>query len=68
MKIIVSKNLKIIEPNESIKDYVEEKLVIKNPDYERNKRLGYSNWNTPMNLVFFETNGKELILPFRLPA
>lgn len=64
MKIIVSNNIRIEAPDEKIKNYAEEKLVIKNPDYIRNERLGYSNWNTPINLTFYEINGNELILPF----
>jgi len=64
MKIIVSNNIRIQEPDEKIKNYAEEKLVIKNPDYIRNERLGYSNWKTPRNLTFYEINGKEIIMPF----
>ncbi len=64
MKIIVSNVIRVIEPDEMIKNYAEEKLVIPNPDYERNKRLGYSNYTTPMHLVYYEINGNELILPF----
>lgn len=64
MKIIVSNNIRIQEPDERIKSYVEKKLVILNPDYIRNERLGYSNYKTPRHLVFYEINGNELILPF----
>lgn len=64
MKIIVSNNIRIIEPDEQIKDYAEKKLVMLNPEYLRNERLGYSNYKTSMHLVFYEINGDELILPF----
>lgn len=64
MKIIVSNNIRVINPDERIKNYAEEKLVIENPDYIRNQRLGYSNYKTPKHLVFYEINGNELILPF----
>lgn len=64
MKIIVSNNIKICQPDEKIKEYAETYLVINNPDYSRNKRLGYSNWKTPKKLVYYEINGDELILPF----
>lgn len=64
MKIIVSNNIRVQEPDERIKDYVEKELVIPNPDYLRNERLGYSNYRTPRYLVFYEINGNELILPF----
>ena len=64
MKIIVSNNIRIQEPDELIKKYAEETLVITNPDYLRNERLGYSNYKTSRFLVFYEINGNELILPF----
>lgn len=64
MKIIVSNTIRVIEADERIKKYAEEKLVIENPDYIRNQRLGYSNYKTPRCLVFYEINGNELILPF----
>lgn len=64
MKIIVSNNIKVEEPDEKIKDYAEKELVIQNPDYLRNERLGYSNYKTSRYLVFYEINGNELILPF----
>ncbi len=64
MKIVVSNNIKIREPDEKIKDYAEKSLVIPNPDYIKNERLGYSNYKTARFLVFYEINGNELILPF----
>ena len=64
MKIIVSNTIRVVDPDERIKNYAEVNLVIKNPDYERNERLGYSNYKTSKFLVFYEINGNELILPF----
>ena len=64
MKIIVSNNIKIQNPDEKIKDYAEKNLVIQNPDFTRNERLGFSNYRTSRFLVYYEINGNELILPF----
>lgn len=64
MKIIVSNNIRVQEPDNRIKEYAEKELVMSNPDYLRNERLGYSNYKTPRYLVFYEINGNELILPF----
>lgn len=64
MKIIVSNNIRIEDPDEKIKNYAENNLVMINPDYIRNARLGYSNYKTHKYLVFYEINGNELILPF----
>lgn len=64
MKIIVSNNIRVQEPDSKIKDYAETNLIITNPDYIRNERLGFSNYKTPRTLAFYEINGNELILPF----
>ena len=36
MKIVVSNNIRVKEPDEKIKDYVEKELLILNPDYLKN--------------------------------
>lgn len=64
MKIIVSNNIRIVEPDEKIKDYAETNLVIKNPQYEQLQRLGKWTGNTPKYLAWYEIDGKDLILPF----
>lgn len=64
MKIIVSNNIRIQNPDKKVKEYVEENLVIPNPDYIKNQRLGFSNYKTAKYLVFYEMDGDELILPF----
>lgn len=64
MKIIVSNNIRIQQPDERIKEYAETNLVIENPDYIRLKRLNKWTGNTPRYLVWYEINGDELILPF----
>lgn len=64
MKIIVANNIRVEDPDEKIKNYAENELVMINPDYLRNARLGYSNYKTHKYLVFYEINGNELILPF----
>jgi len=64
MRIIVSNNIRIVEPDERIKNYAETQLVMQNPDYIRNERLGYSNYKTPKFLAFYEIDGNELVLPF----
>lgn len=64
MKIIVANNIRIQKPDNKIKEYAENNLVMVNPDYVRNERLGYSNYKTARYLVFYEINGNELILPF----
>lgn len=64
MKYIINNKIRIINPTNEMKNYVEENLVIKNPEYIRNERLGYSNWKTPRFLVWYEIDGHDLIVPF----
>lgn len=64
MEIIVGNNIRIINPDEKIKDYAETNLVIKNPQYEQLQRLGKWTGNTPKYLAWYEIDGKDLILPF----
>ena len=64
MEIIVGNNIRIINPDEKIKDYAETNLVIKNPQYEQLQRLGKWKGNTPQYLAWYEIDGKDLILPF----
>ena len=64
MKIIVSNNIRIINPDEKIKEYAETNLVMKNPQYEQLQRLGKWTGNTPQYLAWYEIDGKDLILPF----
>lgn len=64
MKIIVSNNIRVQEPDKMIKNYAEANLVMPNPDYIKNERLGYSNYKVPRYLVYYEIKEDELILPF----
>ena len=64
MKYIINNKIRIVNPTNEMKNYVEENLVIKNPEYIRNERLGYSNWKTPRFLVWYEIDGNDLIVPF----
>lgn len=64
MEIIVGNNIRIINPDEKIKEYAETNLVIKNPQYEQLQRLGKWTGNTSKYLAWYEIDGKDLILPF----
>lgn len=64
MKIIVSNCIRIKDADNNLKDYVESNLVIINPDYIRNARMGFSNYKTPQYLIFYEIDGDDYILPF----
>ena len=60
MRYIVSNTIRIVDPTERMKDYVEEKLVIKNPQFEQLQRLGKWTGNTPHFLVRYYDLGQCL--------
>lgn len=64
MKYIISNNIRIQNPTEEMKDYVEENLVIENPQYNQLKRLGKWTGNISRYLVWYEIDGNDLIVPF----
>lgn len=64
MKYIISNNIRIQNPTDEMKDYVEENLVIENPQYNQLKRLGKWTGNVSRHLVWYEIDGNDLIVPF----
>lgn len=64
MKYIINNKIRIVNPTDKIKDYVEENLVIENPQYNQLKRLGKWTGKTPKYLVWYEIDGNDLIVPF----
>lgn len=64
MKYIISNNIRIQNPTDEMKDYVEENLVIENPQYNQLKRLGKWTGNVSRYLVWYEIDGNDLIVPF----
>ncbi len=64
MKIIVGKNIRISDANTDIVNYISKELVLQNPKFEENLRLGYSNYGTQAKLYYFIKNGNDFIIPF----
>lgn len=64
MKFILSNELVIENPSQEIERYVKENLVLNNPQYELNERMGFYNGKTPKKIHFYRTEGNNLILPF----
>lgn len=54
MKIIVSNLIEIIDPTKEIKDYCKNELTIKNPDYEKKRRMGIWLAKTPKEIKLYD--------------
>lgn len=64
MKYIINNKIRIVNPTNEMKDYVEKNLVIKNPQYEQLQRLGKWTGNILRFLVWYEIDGNDIIVPF----
>lgn len=64
MEFVVGKKILIKNPDEKIKQYCKNQLILKNPDYYKKKRMGKWVGNTPAEIVLYEKYGNDLLLPF----
>ena len=64
MQILIDNVLRILNPTDEIKKYCKEELEIYNPQFLQNKRLGFSNYNVPKKLCWYEKRGNDIIVPF----
>lgn len=64
MNIVISKDLKIENPNQEVIEYCEKKLTIDNPDYITAERVGRYTGNIERKIKLYVKNGSSYILPF----
>ena len=64
MHIIIDNILRILNPTDEILKYCKEELEIDNPQFTQNKRLGFSTYNIPRKLCWYEKRGSDVIVPF----
>ena len=64
MQIKVSNNIIITEPTPQIKQYCNDNLILPNPDFHKLERLGKWTGGTPKEIVLYEVQGDDYILPF----
>ena len=68
MKLIVGKDIKIIEPTNDILEYCANNLVMKNPEYAKKKHMGFFVGNISEEIYLFKqdmTNGISTVtLPY----
>lgn len=63
MKINISNLIHIVEPNEKVKQYCKDKLVFKNPDYDKKRRMGIWLGGTPKQIKLYDIYDNDYYLP-----
>lgn len=64
MQITIGSTITINQPNEAIKKWCKENLIIPNPEYSKKLRMNFWLGNTPATLSLYEIDGQNYILPF----
>jgi len=64
MQVVVSNNIKVINPSKEILSWCNQHLKLNNPEYANKVRMGFWVGNTPKHLYLYETRGNEIILPY----
>ena len=64
MRITVANTIYVNDPSDKVLEWCKKNLIIPNPEYSKKLRMGFWTGDTPKELRFFETNGRDLILPF----
>ena len=64
MQVIVGSKITISQPSQDLLDWCKDNLVLSNPDYQKKLRMGFWTGNTPKQIVLYERNGEDIILPF----
>lgn len=64
MKITVNNRIEIEDPDKEVTRWCMANLILDNPQYTKNERLGYSNYNTPRQIQLYEVVGNTYRLPF----
>lgn len=63
MKIILSNIIQIISPTKDILDYCKKELTIKNPDYDKKKRMGFWTGGISKTIKLYNEYNENLYLP-----
>lgn len=64
MEVIISNQITIREPTLEVELWCRNRLRIRNPEYIKKKRMGFWTGNIPEQLVLFQRNGEDIILPY----
>jgi superfamily II DNA or RNA helicase len=63
MQVIISNEITIKDPSSALVKWVQDNLIIKNPDYQKKKRMGLWVGNMPEYIYLYQVNGNSLIVP-----
>lgn len=64
MQITIGNTITIKNPNEAIKKWCKDNLILANPEYAKKLRMHFWLGNTPQTLSLYEVHGTDYILPF----
>lgn len=64
MRILVSSEVTVYEPNDAVIEYCLMHFTVKNPEYERKLRMGKWLGNTPAIIDLYKKRGNHLIIPY----
>ena len=68
MQVYLGNDIKVINPDPSLVAWAEKYLTVRNAEYDKRSRLGYSTYKCPENVSFYQEQGgatnKILILPY----
>lgn len=64
MRLVVGKDIQIYDCTPDVLQWVEQNLILKNPDYFKKERMGLWLGNTPADLTLYVQNGRNIIVPF----
>lgn len=64
LKAVISNDIRIRDIPTSLKNELEHMLTFPNPEYQKKSRMGFYTGNTPKNILLYEREGDELILPY----
>lgn len=63
MEVIISNEFIIKNPSSDLVKWVQDNLIIKNPDYQKKRRMGLWTGNTPEYMYLYKVNGDSLVVP-----
>lgn len=64
MDITISNEITITEPTKEVKEWIEEKLKVQNPEYAKKLQLGLWIGRTPKELKLYRISGNSYIFPY----
>ena len=64
LRIAIGSQIRVENPTPELKEYCRKELVLDNPEYAKKVRMHKWVGHTPQKIHLYETDGKDLILPF----